>query len=329
MLSSPPLLSYPSALCLKAEPSIPLLTSSTVTALCAFFTFSYVGSIYLARAGRLAFHAPSIDVRNGAERVRVANEKWRNDPEVIRARLNAVTISTVGSCLVIAFVLQRIGECNDLVTSLQHTLDILGLGWSLPTLRTLKPFLLAPILYIGPLYVEILELRGPYRMKWTLKRDVVDHFFSWQGIRNFIVAPITEEFVFRSCVISVLVLGGSSLRRMVFVSPLWFGIAHAHHAWELYNIYGRTKQAVQRAVITSLVQLTYTTLFGWFCAFLFLRTGSIYPVIFSHIFCNVMGLPAPMYATSRFQSRATVIWVAYVVGIIGFASALGPWSRGA
>lgn len=29
-----------------------------------------------------------------------------------------------------------------------------------------------------------------------------------------------------------------------------FRVAHAHHAWELYNIYGRTKSALQRAVLT-------------------------------------------------------------------------------
>ncbi|KAG8987590.1 hypothetical protein FRB93_004462 [Tulasnella sp. JGI-2019a] len=326
-MSSPALLSYPSALCLPNEPEHPPLAPNAVNALCAFFTLSYVASIYLSRAGRLAFHAPPVHVRDGEERVRVANERWRNDPQVIRARLIAVTLSTLASGLVLGVMLHRVGKCDEPITSVGHTFKILGLGWNLPTLHSWKPYLLAPILFIGPLYVEVLELLGPFRVAWSWEQDIIEKFFSWQGIRNYIVAPITEELVFRSCVVSVMVLGGSSITRMVFISPMWFGIAHAHHAWELYNIYGRTKQALQRAIITCLVQLTYTTLFGWFCAFLFLRTESIYPVIFSHIFCNVMGLPSPTYATSRYKSRATVIWIAYVVGIIGFASALGPWSR--
>ena len=38
-------------------------------------------------------------------------------------------------------------------------------------------------------------------------------------------------------------------------------------------------------------QLAYTTLFGWFTAYIFVRTGSAYVACFSHIFCNFMGLP--------------------------------------
>lgn len=90
----------------------PSISPNTATLLSAFFTFSYVGSLYLARAGRLAFHAPSVDVPNGQERVREANERWRNDPEVIRARLTAAVISTVTSCVVVAMVLSQSGTCR-------------------------------------------------------------------------------------------------------------------------------------------------------------------------------------------------------------------------
>jgi len=41
----------------------------------------------------------------------------------------------------------------------------------------------------------------------------------------------------------------------------------------------------------SLFQFIYTTLFGWFAAFVFLRTGSLYPAIAAHAFCNWLGLP--------------------------------------
>ena len=80
------------------------ISTSTSTALAAFFTFSYVGSLYLAKAGRLSFKAPPVDVPQGEERVRVANEQWRNDPQVIRARLTAAVISTLLSCLVVLYV---------------------------------------------------------------------------------------------------------------------------------------------------------------------------------------------------------------------------------
>ena len=45
------------------------------------------------------------------------------------------------------------------------------------------------------------------------------------------------------------------------------------------------------AVFRSLFQFTYTTLFGWYAAFLYLRTGSLPGVILAHSFCNWMGLP--------------------------------------
>ena len=38
-------------------------------------------------------------------------------------------------------------------------------------------------------------------------------------------------------------------------------------------------------------QLAYTSLFGFHCAYLFLRTGSLLPPTVSHVFCNIMGLP--------------------------------------
>lgn len=44
-------------------------------------------------------------------------------------------------------------------------------------------------------------------------------------------------------------------------------------------------------IIRSLFQFTYTSLFGFFVAFVFLRTGNIYACIVAHTFCNWMGLP--------------------------------------
>lgn len=38
-------------------------------------------------------------------------------------------------------------------------------------------------------------------------------------------------------------------------------------------------------------QFTYTTLFGFHCAYLFVRSGSVLPPLFAHVFCNIMGVP--------------------------------------
>jgi len=86
---------------------IPLISPSVSLLFSALFTTSYVGSLYLAKAGRLAFHAPPVNVPNGEERVRLEDEKWRNDPKVIKARLVAVSLSTLTSCLLVAILVWK------------------------------------------------------------------------------------------------------------------------------------------------------------------------------------------------------------------------------
>lgn len=104
-----------------------------------------------------------------------------------------------------------------------------------------------------------------------------------------IQAPITEEVAFRSIIVTLHLLAGISPTRIVFVSPLYFGIAHVHHFYEfkLTNPYVPLGPALFRTIF----QFTYTTVFGWYAAFLYLRTGSIFAVFLAHSFCNCCGLP--------------------------------------
>lgn len=77
--------------------------------------------------------------------------------------------------------------------------------------------------------------------------------------------------------------------RIVFVSPLYFGIAHVHHFYEFRLTHPDTPIAA--VLLRSIFQFGYTTVFGWFAAFLYLRTGSLPAVILVHSFCNWCGLP--------------------------------------
>jgi membrane protease YdiL (CAAX protease family) len=52
-------------------------------------------------------------------------------------------------------------------------------------------------------------------------------------------------------------------------------------------------------------QLTYTTLFGWFAAYLFLRTRSVLPPLAAHVYCNIMGIYLPGTAIRRYPSKRT------------------------
>lgn len=77
--------------------------------------------------------------------------------------------------------------------------------------------------------------------------------------------------------------------RIVFVAPLYFGIAHIHHFYEFTLTHPHA--SLLGALLRSLFQFAYTTLFGWYATFVYLRTGSLAAVILVHSFCNWCGLP--------------------------------------
>lgn len=62
---------------------------------------------------------------------------------------------------------------------------------------------------------------------------------------------MTEEMVFRSSIIAVSLLAHLPERTIVFGTPLWFGLAHVHHAWEVYRKNGSTRMAAKQAIGTS------------------------------------------------------------------------------
>ncbi|TKA69766.1 hypothetical protein B0A49_05220, partial [Cryomyces minteri] len=76
---------------------------------------------------------------------------------------------------------------------------------------------------------------------------------------------------------------------IVFATPLYFGLAHFHHLYEFRITHPSTPWAP--AILRSLFQFTYTSLFGFFASFLYLRTGSVWACVLTHAFCNYLGIP--------------------------------------
>ncbi|CAO1615246.1 unnamed protein product [Jaminaea pallidilutea] len=218
------------------------------------------------------------------------------------------------------------------------------------------PLALTAILFAGPLYVEYLydnlpvpRLRSQQQQRHGEKggsneessdraavptqgaiQKIRAWFKSWwnlYGLRNFIVGPLTEEFIWRSCILAVSAYSGSSRSWLIFGTPLYFGLAHIHHAWEVYTSRGRTDAAMRFAVLQSTVQFAYTTVFGWYANWLWLRTGSVVAPLVSHTFCNIMGLPNPWSAARDHPRRRTTIFLAHVAGIVGFAFGVVPLTR--
>lgn len=101
--------------------------------------------------------------------------------------------------------------------------------------------------------------------------------------------PVTEEVLFRSASVPLLLLSQTSNSTIIFLTPIIFGMAHVHHFYEFRISHPHTP--VVRALLRSLLQFTYTTLFGGYATFIFLRSGSLLSVILVHAFCNWMGFP--------------------------------------
>ncbi|KAH9917138.1 uncharacterized protein BXZ73DRAFT_92399 [Epithele typhae] len=311
----------------------PPISVSTAHAFAAFFSFSYVGSLYLSKSARLKFDKNAKPKSESEERERRNDERWRNDPDVIKARLLAASVSTTLSvCAVFWLVKSLIPEADiaaDPSAPLQTGLARLGLTFTIAQdnpFAIILPCLVAPVLYFGPLYAEFLSEELPFQRNFSFATHIKPTFFSWVGLRNHAIGPITEEIVFRACVLSVYHLSGASTMKMIFLSPLAFGVAHLHHAWDTYNRYGRTRSALRVAGVQTLFQLAYTSLFGFHCAYLFLRTGSLLPPTLSHMFCNVMGLPQYGTHVAKFPSRKLAVQAAYLAGVAGYVYAMRAWT---
>lgn len=87
--------------------------------------------------------------------------------------------------------------------------------------------------------------------------------------------------------------------RIVFTTPLYFGIAHVHHYYE-FRLTHPDWPALP-ALLRSLFQFAYTSLFGFFAAFAFLRTGSLPAVVVAHALCNALGLPRFWGRVDRYE----------------------------
>lgn len=175
-----------------------------------------------------------------------------------------------------------------------EALHLLG-WWPIPALDILKTLLLCMILFVGPLF-EAGVAKGRL-WSWIKGEQLRETLGSWIGWRNLVAGPVTEEWMFRSLFIPLHLLAKMDPTRIVFVTPLYFGIAHIHHFYEFMLTH--PEAPIGFALFRVLFQFAYTSLFGFFAAFVFLRTGSLYAAVAAHSFCNWAGLP-------RFSGRIKV-----------------------
>lgn len=197
-------------------------------------------------------------------------------------------------------------------------LDELGVGpftlvrLALDVYASVRALIPVICLFLGPI-VASSSMELTFDFSWTsFKLTPI-----W--MRNYVVGPVTEEFVYRACCITALEWGGISQSACVWYSPLLFGAAHLHHA------YGRYRMSVANIttdiVSTTLMQFTYTTVFGWYAAYLYINSHRLIVPVLVHVFCNAMGLPDfhdhlidQGLHQSRTLLKATTIRASYLVG---------------
>ncbi|RCI10911.1 hypothetical protein L249_5398, partial [Ophiocordyceps polyrhachis-furcata BCC 54312] len=218
----------------------------------------------------------------------------RDDPRLIRARVRAVSLSTVACSLITYFILRRASLTTGTIphngsvssTTISRCLHFMGF-WPPGLLETFQASLLTALLFAGPIYERLL-VDGLWR-QWLQLIPLKLLWEDWPTWRNIIAGPITEECLFRSAATPLLLHTNAHLTNIIFLSPLIFGFAHLHHFYEFRISHPRTP--LVSAIARSAIQLSYTSIFGIYATFIFLRTGSLLAVIFVHMICNSLGLP--------------------------------------
>ncbi|XP_036974588.1 CAAX prenyl protease 2-like [Acanthopagrus latus] len=200
-------------------------------------------------------------------------------------------------------------------------LELMGvrLGGLLPA--AVLPLLLTVVFYLGPLVHAAMDDPEGFSRELQSALDVQ----SWRlcvgdavWLRNQVVAPVTEELVFRGALLPMLVPCAGPTAA-IFTAPLFFGVAHLHHITEQQRLH---KDSMSVVLTVSGLQFLYTTVFGAFTAFIFMRTGHVVGPVLCHSFCNSRGLPDISAALQHPQRLALL--VSYVTGLLLFLVLLFP-----
>ncbi|XP_051130680.1 CAAX prenyl protease 2 isoform X2 [Andrographis paniculata] len=81
----------------------------------------------------------------------------------------------------------------------------------------------------GSLYLVYVKNTFMDFIEWLV--SVSSSVSAW---RNYVVAPLTEELVFRACMIPLLLCGGFSAYTVILLCPIFFSLAHLNHFFEVY-----------------------------------------------------------------------------------------------
>lgn len=219
----------------------------------------------------------------------------RDEIAVVKYRLFRVSLL----CISLTVLIPQVLSILDTKSGYLHFLRSFGVipGFTLShsigsdLLNSIHSVTLICVLFAGPIADYIYNLIARYGPKIVLE-DIEANFGTIHGFRDQVFAPITEELIFRAMVVNILqsdVTARHSANWITYISPLFFGISHIHHARQLYrkNISGSV------VIFNTLFQTAYTTLFGILANKVYLASSNnLLSPILLHSVCNLMGFPA-------------------------------------
>ncbi|KAI5964924.1 RCE1 [Candida margitis] len=226
-------------------------------------------------------------------------DRNRNDPKVIRYRLQRVTTLCVVLVIIIPSLvpgrfsdnLLQIGLVPGFTNSERVSTDLDNIWYSLKFIN---------ILFASSIFQIFIE--DYHSILHDLSTTPIIYHF-----RDYLFAPVTEELIYRGFVLLVVT---KTCPSFIKYTPFLFGIAHFHHALHLYH---KQSQKLLRIVISTLFQFAYTSLFGYLANWIYFKTDfNLWCPIVIHSFCNFYGFP-----TLAIDSRNFVIRIIYYVSIIG------------
>jgi hypothetical protein len=242
----------------------------------------------------------------------------------VKWRMGTSSFSSLLTLAVLAYYFESVRQNSHLHhTSL---MEALGLQLNFQALQAAwTTTLLMGLFYAGPLLMRLVILitmhfyhidcygrllpLSPKAKTKVSSFELMKSFFAakvqalesrgWLSVRDHLFAPVSEELVFRSIMVVWMLskyrmgtgIGDMSTSHIAWEvargCPLWFALAHMHHAWaKVYE-----GQPLKTVLITTLVQCLYTSIFGYIAVLLLLRTGTVLAPVVSHMICNLNGLP--------------------------------------
>lgn len=249
----------------------------------------------------------------------------RDHPKHVKAR---VLVCSVISCLVPLLVQYHLKR----IPSFLPISKVLGVHPSCASPGIIvRAFLLIFSMFLGPVIESLTNIFAYSKsfghalriLSYKTKHNFVDQ--PLLIFRALVVAPLCEEWLFRSCMLPMLVLSGFSERSSIAITCIIFGLAHSHHYFE-HRKMGKSHAS---ALFSVFIMLLYTGIFGSVASHVFLRTGSFYAIAIMHSFANYMGFPVATFSSkhSKLYPFRYLFWFSYLFGLVLFAWMLrtGIW----